>query len=108
VTDDRDVHLLGGEDTGEEASCGGAAALLRQAYVDNPGHCTFSSAEQAAALDALETRITTGRWRGTDAAALNARATEADSSVPARYVPYRPAPYPRPYGLAHPADRYRP
>ncbi len=85
----------------------GAAPLLRQAFVENAGHCTFSSAEQAAALDALETRITTGRWQGTDPARLNARATQADPSAPARYVTYLPAPYPRPYDLAHPADQYR-
>ncbi|MPY38693.1 hypothetical protein FNH04_01570 [Streptomyces phyllanthi] len=86
----------------------GSAPLLRQAYVDNAGHCTFSSAEQAAALQALETRIATGNWQGVGPAALNARATRADPSVPARYVGYRPAPFPRPYDLAHPADRYRP
>ncbi|MFJ9541439.1 alpha/beta hydrolase family protein [Streptomyces sp. NPDC101225] len=85
----------------------GAAPLLRQAFVENAGHCTFSSAEQAAALDALETRITTGRWQGTDPVGLNARATQADPSAPARYVTYRPAPYPRPYDLAHPADQSR-
>ncbi|MGW0332518.1 alpha/beta hydrolase family protein [Streptomyces sp. NPDC003011] len=86
----------------------GAAPLLRQAFVENAGHCTFSSAEGVAALHTLETRITTGRWQGTDPAALNARATEVDPSEPARYVSYRPARYPRPYDLAHPTDRYRP
>ncbi|WP_367318795.1 alpha/beta hydrolase family protein [Streptomyces sp. HUAS ZL42] len=86
----------------------GSAPLLRQAFVDNAGHCTFSSAEQAAALHAVESRITTGHWKDTDSAALNALAAQADSSVPARYVGYRPAPFPRPYDLAHPADRYRP
>ncbi|MHA5048284.1 alpha/beta hydrolase family protein [Streptomyces sp. SD15] len=86
----------------------GSAPLLRQAYVENPGHCTFSSAELAAALHTLEDRVITGRWRGADPEALNTRAAEADSSVPARYVSYRPTPYPRPYDLAHPADGRRP
>ncbi|MFI7413031.1 alpha/beta hydrolase family protein [Streptomyces sp. NPDC049627] len=82
----------------------GSAALLRQAYVDNAGHCAFSPAEQLAALHTLEDRIRTGKWVGTGPGALNSRAAAADPTTPARYVPYRPAPYPRPYDLAHPAD----
>ncbi|MFP3986078.1 hypothetical protein U9R90_00940 [Streptomyces sp. E11-3] len=85
----------------------GSSRLLRQAYVENAGHCSFSRAELAAALHTLEDRVTTGRWRGTDPRALNARAAKADSTAPARYVSYRPTPYPRPYDLAHPADRHR-
>ncbi|MET8472204.1 prolyl oligopeptidase family serine peptidase [Streptomyces sp. NPDC006422] len=82
----------------------GSASRLRQAYTDNAGHCTFSAAEQVAALHTLEDRIDTGAWHGTDPDALNARATQADPSGPARYVDYRPAVYPRPYDRAHPAD----
>ncbi|WP_406218807.1 alpha/beta hydrolase family protein [Streptomyces canus] len=86
-------------------SAAGSAPLLRQAYVDNAGHCTFSPAEQLAALHTLEDRLTTGSWKGTDPASLNARATAADPTTPTRYVSYRPTPYLRPYDLAHPADR---
>ncbi|MEU3610740.1 prolyl oligopeptidase family serine peptidase [Streptomyces sp. NPDC006872] len=82
----------------------GSSALLRQAYVDNAGHCTFSPAEQLAALHTLEVRLTAGRWQGTDPQSLNSRATAADPSTPTRYVSYRPTPYLRPYDLAHPAD----
>jgi pimeloyl-ACP methyl ester carboxylesterase len=82
----------------------GSPALLRQAYVDNAGHCTFSPAEQLAALHTLEDRVTTGAWHGTDPTSLNTRAAAADPTTPARYVPYRPTPYLRPYDLAHPAD----
>ncbi|MFE7447185.1 alpha/beta hydrolase family protein [Streptomyces chartreusis] len=82
----------------------GSASLLRQAYTGNAGHCTFSPAEQLAALHTLEDRLTEGRWQGTDAAALNSRAAKADPTTPTRYVPYRPTPYLRPYDLAHPAD----
>ncbi|MDH6623906.1 pimeloyl-ACP methyl ester carboxylesterase [Streptomyces sp. LBL] len=83
----------------------GEAPLLRQAYVDNAGHCTFSPAEQLAALHTLEDRITTGGWQATDPKALDAKATAADPTTPARYVTYHPSPYLRPYDLAHPADR---
>jgi pimeloyl-ACP methyl ester carboxylesterase len=78
-------------------SAAGSSALLRQAYTDNAGHCTFSPAEQLAALHTLEDRLTTGSWRGTDPASLNSRARAADPSTPTRYVTYRPTPYPRPY-----------
>ncbi|GHH10146.1 alpha/beta hydrolase family protein [Streptomyces lanatus] len=82
----------------------GSASRLRQAYTDNAGHCTFSPAEQLAALDTLEDRLTTGRWVGTDPGALNSRAAKADPTTPTRYVSYHPSPYPRPYDLAHPGD----
>ncbi|GAA3780100.1 alpha/beta hydrolase family protein [Streptomyces phyllanthi] len=82
----------------------GSSSLLRQGYVDNAGHCTFSPAEQLAALHTLEDRLTTGKWRGTDADSLNSRAAAADPTTPARYVPYRPTPYLRPYDLAHHSD----
>lgn len=85
----------------------GSAPLLQQAYVENAGHCTFSPAEQIAALHTLEDRIATGRWKAAGPDALNARASEADPTTPARFVGYRPASYPRPYDLAHPADRDR-
>ncbi|WP_328492343.1 S9 family peptidase [Streptomyces sp. NBC_00414] len=90
------------------ATAGGSRPLLRQAYVDNAGHCTFSPAEQLAALDTLEHRVDTGRWGDTGAAALNSRAAQADPTTPARYTGYRPTAYLRPYDLAHPGDAYRP
>ncbi|WP_031485468.1 alpha/beta hydrolase family protein [Streptomyces bicolor] len=82
----------------------GSGSLLRQAYVGNAGHCTFNPAENLAALGTLEDRLTTGTWPGTDPESLNSRAAAADPTTPARYAQYHPAPYPRPYDLAHPAD----
>ncbi|MGW6644334.1 alpha/beta hydrolase family protein [Streptomyces iakyrus] len=85
------------------ASTGGSAGLLRQAYVDRPGHCTFTPGETLAALHTLEHRLDTGRWDASPGA-LNSRARAADPTAEPRYLPYRPAPYPRPYDLAHPGD----
>ncbi|TMC32159.1 MAG: hypothetical protein E6J28_14825 [Chloroflexi bacterium] len=36
--------------------------LLREAFVHRAGHCTFTPAETIAALQALETRLNTGKW----------------------------------------------
>jgi hypothetical protein len=71
--------------------------LLRQAYVHRGGHCTFTTGEMLAALLTLERRIDTGRWRGTDPAALNRLAASLDPTVTPGYAHYRPAPYPRPF-----------
>ncbi|MEV2252801.1 hypothetical protein AB0I94_19865 [Streptomyces sp. NPDC050147] len=75
----------------------GRTPLLRQAYTDNAGHCTFSPAEQLAAVHTIDHRITTGRWGDTSPGSLNSRASRADPTTPARYAAYRPGPYPRPF-----------
>lgn len=85
------------------ATAAGSGALLRQAYVDGPGHCAFTTGEIIGALHTLEHRLDTGRWDSSPAA-LNSRARQEDPTTEARYVAYRPAPYPRPYDLAHPGD----
>jgi hypothetical protein len=40
----------------------GGNSLLRQAYVDRWGHCTFTPAELVASVEALRHRVETGRW----------------------------------------------
>jgi pimeloyl-ACP methyl ester carboxylesterase len=90
----------------------GDAALLRQAFVARPGHCTFTDAEQLAALRALTTRLDTGRWKGLDPATLNATAatygpafqTVSDNGTPVpaapAYTAFDPPPFLRPFDLA--------
>ncbi|MGW5612390.1 prolyl oligopeptidase family serine peptidase [Streptomyces sp. NPDC003877] len=85
------------------AGAAGSAGLLRQAYVDGPGHCTFTTGETLAALRTLEHRLDTGRWDASPRA-LNSRARQQDPASAPRYVAYRPAAYPRPYDLSHPGD----
>ncbi|MCX4671521.1 S9 family peptidase [Streptomyces sp. NBC_01381] len=80
----------------DTVTAAGRAPLLRQAYVDNAGHCTFSPAEQLAAVHTTERRVTTGRWGDTSPAALNAEARHSDPTTAARYERFRPGPYPRP------------
>ncbi|MEU9448815.1 alpha/beta hydrolase [Streptomyces sp. NPDC048277] len=69
----------------------GDGALLRQAFVERQGHCTFTTAETVAALHALEHRVSTGRWDDAatpDALQRSATALELDGAA---YVTYRPA-----------------
>jgi pimeloyl-ACP methyl ester carboxylesterase len=85
------------------ATAAGAGPLLSQAYVDAPGHCSFTPGEMLGALHTLEHRLDTGRW-DTSPATLNSRAEQVDPTAPGRYLAYCPTAYPRPYDLAHPGD----
>ncbi|MGW0577423.1 alpha/beta hydrolase [Streptomyces sp. NPDC002920] len=69
----------------------GDGALLRQAFVERQGHCTFTTAETVAALHALEHRVDTGRWDDAATPAALQRSATALGLDGAAYVPYRPA-----------------
>ncbi|WP_371578131.1 alpha/beta hydrolase [Streptomyces sp. NBC_01314] len=69
----------------------GDGALLRQAYVERQGHCTFTTAETVAALHALESRLDTGRWGASATPGALQTAATALGLDGAAYVPYRPA-----------------
>lgn len=91
------------------ATWNGTVLLYSHGYTPvgapNPArNATNGWAVTDAVLHTLEARIGTGRWAGTTPADLNARAAEADPASPARYVPYAPAAYPRPYDRSHPCD----
>jgi pimeloyl-ACP methyl ester carboxylesterase len=73
---------------------------LRQAFVHRAGHCTFTTGEMLAALDAVQHRASTGHWPDTGPNALNAAAKRLDPDATHAYLTYRPAPYPRPFDLA--------
>lgn len=67
----------------DAVAAAGRSDLLRQAFVDRPGHCGYSAAETLAALDALVERIDSGSWPDTSAAALDARAQAIQDGAPA-------------------------
>jgi hypothetical protein len=67
----------------------GRSALLRQAYVDRPGHCNFTTAELVAATDAIKRRVANGRWGDATPAGLN-RAAAALGLDGSAYLPYHP------------------
>ena len=68
----------------------GTNSLLRQAYVDRWGHCSFTPAELVAGVEALRHRVETGRW---DSVA-QAQALQASASAlglgEAAFVHYEP------------------
>ena len=74
--------------------------LLRQAFVHRAGHCTFTPAETIAALQALVSRLDTGKWTGqADPANLDAAAGALGllNSAPPSYISFEPAPFLRPF-----------
>jgi len=75
--------------------------LLRQAFVHRAGHCTFTPAETVAAVQALVTRLDTGKWTGlADPANLDAAAAALGPSLniaPPAYIQFEPAQFLRPF-----------
>lgn len=52
-------------------------SLLRQAYIDRVGHCSFTPAEYVAAVNAMNERIETGHWTPASTPAGLDRSAEA-------------------------------
>lgn len=57
----------------------GSSRQLRQAFVAADGHCTFTPAEEAAALQTLFERVDSGRWSSTAPQQLTRRAAAIDA-----------------------------
>ena len=69
----------------------GDSRLLRQAYIQETGHCHFQPAGTIAALHALERRLDTGHWgEVASPARLNAAATKTGLGAFAPYVDFEP------------------
>ncbi|QFZ20790.1 hypothetical protein [Saccharothrix syringae] len=79
----------------------GRAALLRETFVDGPGHCTYSGAELLAAVLTLEHRVKTGAWTGATAPALNRLAADLAEDDPglggSGFIELRPGRFLRPF-----------
>ncbi|MGE5134693.1 MAG: prolyl oligopeptidase family serine peptidase [Gemmatimonadota bacterium] len=89
----------------------GNGRLLAQIFVHRAGHCTFTPAETITAVQALLSRLRTGRWGPLDPATLNSQAAALGGAynifvvnkqvqpVPPGFVRFRPPPYLRPFDL---------
>ena len=49
----------------------GNKSLVKDIFVHRAGHCTFTPAETVAAVEALFTRLNTGKWKGVSVTALD-------------------------------------
>ncbi|EIM30032.1 alpha/beta hydrolase family protein [Microvirga lotononidis] len=78
-------HLLAGYAVAVEKQ--GKSDLYRTAFVDAAGHCETSVSEATAAIEAMVTRLSTGKWSDTNSAALNAAASTLNLEAP-RFVSY--------------------
>lgn len=79
----------------------GDRRMLRQAFVDRPGHCDYTGAELVSAVLTLEHRVRAGTWRHTTAASLNRLAAKLASGNPelgaGSFVALRPGEFLRPH-----------
>jgi len=66
----------------------GNQSLYRAALVDRAGHCNFSVAEVAAAVEVMMERLDSGHWPSTNAANLNRLADSLDTGTEARFIQY--------------------
>lgn len=69
--------------------------LYRRAFVNAPGHCTFTPAEIAAAVDTMMQRLDNGDWPSTSAVALNKLGSRLDPTTASRYYNYQQFKYNR-------------
>jgi hypothetical protein len=75
------------------AKAAGKSSLLRTAFTETAGHCSFSPGETAAVVDVMKQRLESGRWPDTSPNALNALARRIAPEAPARFLDYRPNPF---------------
>jgi pimeloyl-ACP methyl ester carboxylesterase len=82
----------------------GNGHLLRQAFVERAGHCTFTPAETITLFRKLFDRLDSGRWPDLAPAALNAAATALGPAfniyagpTPPEFIDFRPGPFLRPF-----------
>ncbi|MHB1533602.1 MAG: hypothetical protein ACYC1D_03150 [Acidimicrobiales bacterium] len=87
-------------------SWAGQDHLLRQLFLDRPGHCAFTAGELLGALEALTARVETGAWTALDAATLNARCAELPGG--SQFCAFEPACFLRPHDVRNTKPRLSP
>jgi len=87
------VNLVEGYDRAIEKN--GYGTLYRTAFVNRPGHCTFSVAESAAAVETLVRRLDSGKWGSTKSMDLNILGRALDPTTEARFYKFEQTRYNR-------------
>lgn len=67
-----------------------ATPLLRQAYVERTGHCSFTVGERVAAVETMNERLDDGHWGNLAEAAVIDRRGESLELGAADFIQYRP------------------
>jgi pimeloyl-ACP methyl ester carboxylesterase len=87
----------------------GDASLLKQAFVHRAGHCVFTPAEMIVAVETIDQRITTGKWKNFGPYQLDNEAVPLGSTynfldldgtavyTPPEFLPYQPLQFLRIY-----------
>ena len=78
------------EEYAETVRRAGEQSLFRQAFVDREGHCTFTVAENVAAVEAMDERLETGRWGSLARTSSLQRSAESLDLDGAAFVDHRP------------------
>ena len=79
---------------GQAAHEAGKDNMLRQTYVHRVGHCGFSAEEVVAVVTTMKTRLDTGKWPDTSAAAMNQLA-HAPAGHPNKFIDFTPPAFQR-------------
>jgi pimeloyl-ACP methyl ester carboxylesterase len=95
-------HLMAGYAVAVEKQ--GKDDLYRQAFVDAAGHCETEVSEAMATIEAMVTRLGTGKWGDTSPQALNGAARTLNLAEP-RFVSYT---FKTPFNRAFYTDTKRP
>lgn len=75
---------------GARATEAGSAGLLRQAWVEELGHCNFTPAEVVASVMTVEACIADGSWDERATPASLQKLAETLAAGPAKFVPFAP------------------
>lgn len=67
----------------------GNTPLYRTAFVEREGHCAFTVAESAAALEIMIRRLDSGRWESTNADKMNEIAASLNTGTVSSFVNHR-------------------
>jgi len=67
----------------------GFEPLYRTAFIDAAGHCNYTVAELAAAIETVMQRLNTGNWGDTSPRAMNKLAASLDPSSSSRFHAYK-------------------
>ena len=73
----------------------GYGTLYRTAFVQAPGHCSFTPAETAASVETLMQRLDSGKWGSTRPEALNQLGQQLDPATASRFFRYEQVKYNR-------------